>query len=191
MSIFVPWLRSRLFWLLVVLGALTFLVLRGPLQASAPGAGVIKLGASVSAARGQGQTESFSSLSRREGKAELEAASPEATLLLPQRNAAVVPGSEAFNARSWYVPPPAPPVRPAEVVPAAPSAPPLPFAYLGRIGLADGRALYQLLRGEVVLSVAIGETLDRQYHLQSVEGDNLVFEYLPLHVRQRLSMLSQ
>lgn len=90
--------------------------------------------------------------------------------------------AEAFGTRSWVVvpkPAPAPPV-----VVEAPRAPPLPFRYMGQVDDGRGNRTYFLLRGTAPLSVAVGETIDNTYRLESAETGVLHFTYLPLRTRQ-------
>ena len=91
---------------------------------------------------------------------------------------------DLFKGLSWYVPPPAPPPPPPPPPP-KPTAPPLPFAYLGQY-LDGERRLFILNRGDRVLTVAIGDVIDKTYQVDSVSGEQLVFVYLPLSSKQSL-----
>ena len=76
---------------------------------------------------------------------------------------------------SWFIPPPPPP-----------SAPPLPFIYLGKYLEGDSQVLI-LNQGGRVLTVAPGEVLDKNYRIERIEANNVVFTYLPLGTSQTLS----
>ncbi|MNK73169.1 hypothetical protein D3C87_926620 [compost metagenome] len=86
-----------------------------------------------------------------------------------------------FNAKSWYVPPPAPPPAP----PPKPTAPPLPFKYIGKLEEAGGWTIY-LSKGEQSFAVKKGETFDAVYRIDDWENGNLVIVYIPLSIKQYL-----
>ena len=92
----------------------------------------------------------------------------------------------AFGARSWVIVPPPPP--PAPVVVEAPRAPPLPFRYMGQLDDGRGNRTFFLLRGTATLSVAVGDSIDNIYHVDSAEAGILHFTYLPLKARQSLQI---
>jgi hypothetical protein len=88
-------------------------------------------------------------------------------------------GSKAmpiFSAQSWQPPPPSPtPVQAVE-----PEAPPFPYPYLG--GLTDdaGRTAF-FGRGDRVLAVRSGATIDGQYRVDHLDETSMTLTYLPLH----------
>jgi hypothetical protein len=98
---------------------------------------------------------------------------------------------DAFETRSWYVPPPPPPPAPAtpQVVlpPPPPTAPPLPFTFLGQYH-EDDRELILLMRGERMLLVKRGEVIDGSYRVEGIQGRQLNILYLPLGIRQTLDV---
>lgn len=100
------------------------------------------------------------------------------------RRTALKVSNDLFAAQSWYVAPPPPPPRPAVVV--APSAPPLPFAFLGSYARGADKPVFFLTRGEVVLDVRAGDSIDNVYRVEGVENGSLVFTYQPLKQRQSL-----
>jgi hypothetical protein len=57
---------------------------------------------------------------------------------------------------------------------------------MGQIDDGRGQQTFFLARGAAMLSVAVGETIDRTYLLERVEGGALHFTYLPLRERQSL-----
>lgn len=105
-------------------------------------------------------------------------------LLNRSRDMAVT--GDAFGSRSWVVVPPAPP--PAPVVVEAPRAPPLPFRYMGQVDDGRGNRTYFLFRGTATLSVAVGDSIDNIYRLESADTGILHFTYLPLKTRQSLQI---
>ncbi len=96
----------------------------------------------------------------------------------------------AFNATSWYVPPPAPRVvaKPVEVVPPsppAPVAPPLPFTYLGRYGDTASRTII-LSKADRVYTVAVGDVIENTYRLEKLTQGMVHLTYLPMNQEQIL-----
>lgn len=96
---------------------------------------------------------------------------------------------DAFESKSWYVPPPAPPPRPApQARPApVPTAPPLPFTYLGRFQDAASTVIF-LVRGDRLLAVSEGDVIEGTYRIDGIAGATLGFTYLPLNIKQTLSI---
>lgn len=93
---------------------------------------------------------------------------------------------DMFKSRSWYVAPPPKPAGPPPPPP-KPVAPAVPFSYLGRMdGTPDGTLLI-LSSGNRVYTVAVGETIDKVWRLDSDAGSTLRFTYLPLDLPQTLS----
>lgn len=88
-----------------------------------------------------------------------------------------------FASHSWYVPPPPPPVAPPPPPP-PPTAPPFPYTYVGSYAPAGETPVYFLSRGDRVIDARVGERLDGVYDFESVGPDGLVFNYLPLNMRQ-------
>lgn len=97
-----------------------------------------------------------------------------------------------FSAHSWRVaPPPAPaPVRtappPVAAVPPA-VAPALPFEFIGKMDDAQRLRVF-LLRGEKIYTVTVGEVIDGTYRVERIADSEMVLTYLPLNVRQTLSV---
>lgn len=75
-------------------------------------------------------------------------------------------------------PPPPPP---------APSAPPLPFTYLGKLIDGDKREVF-IARGDEHYSVEKGKTIGSEYKIENVTANAISFIYLPLGIRQKLSI---
>ena len=93
----------------------------------------------------------------------------------------------AFNAVSWYVPPPPPPVQ--AVAPPAPTAPPLPFTYIGKYQEADAaHGVVFLAKADRVYTVAEGDVIEGTYSVGKVSGGQIEFTYLPLNINQLLAI---
>jgi hypothetical protein len=116
-------------------------------------------------------------------------APPHLALDRMNRLAHAAPARDPFAPRSWQAmaqedarrnaPPPAPPPPP--------QAPPLPFTYFGK-AVEDGRVTAFLARGENTYVAREGITLDGAYRVDRVDERVIVFTYLPLGMRQELSL---
>ncbi|MBI3562998.1 MAG: hypothetical protein HY080_14905 [Gammaproteobacteria bacterium] len=91
---------------------------------------------------------------------------------------------DIFPSKSWYVAPPPPPPTPTP----APTAPNLPFSFLGKQLDEQGKLTIFLAEGDRVRLVSTGETLDNTYSVDAIENGKLVFTYLPLQIKQYLSI---
>jgi len=103
------------------------------------------------------------------------------------------PLADPFAPTSW-APAPAPPAPvqaaplaavPLVATPPAPSAPPMPFVYIG-LYVDEGRETVMLMKGDQLLLVKQGETIDNVYRLERVTADRIDLTYLPLGMRQSL-----
>lgn len=92
---------------------------------------------------------------------------------------------DLFKAATWYVPPPPPQPPPPPPPPPPPSAPALPFTFLGQV-IEDQRPQFILVRGDRVVTVAVGDSIDKNYRLESLQNGTLTFVYVPLDTRQTL-----
>lgn len=92
------------------------------------------------------------------------------------------------NAFGVYVPP-RPPQQRVQLPPPLPppdvTAPPLPFTYLGRYEDAPSQLAF-LVRGERILSVAVGDVIDNTYRIERVTPSTVELLYLPLNIKQTL-----
>jgi hypothetical protein len=88
---------------------------------------------------------------------------------------------------------PAPSATPASPTAAAPSkppeavAPPMPYRVAGTV-VRDGVPKLLLAKGDAVLSVEEGDTLEGGYRVESIAAAEVTLLYLPLGVRQRLPL---
>ena len=107
---------------------------------------------------------------------------------LEQRQQAA-PARDVFQSKSWYVapPPPKPVPPPPPPPPPPPSAPPLPFQFVGK--LDDGGPIKVFLqRGSRVVTVGVGDVIDSTYRVESITDTQMTLIYLPLDIRQVLSV---
>lgn len=74
-------------------------------------------------------------------------------------------------------PPPPPP---------APVAPSLPYTFLGRMIEDDGTTVF-LSKQDRSYSIKLNGVLDRDYRVDKIDNDQVVFTYLPLNIQQTLS----
>ncbi len=91
-----------------------------------------------------------------------------------------------FAQHSWYVAPPPPPAA-APPPPPEPTAPPFPYTLVGSYAPEGDAPVFFLARGDRVIDAHVGDKLDGVYQLESASGDQLVFVYLPLDIRQNLA----
>lgn len=104
--------------------------------------------------------------------------------------------ADLFAPHSWRVARPAPPVAPiarpaaTPAPPPRPTAPPLPFEFFGKLE-EGGRVLVFLQRGPDVHAVRVGDVIDGTYGVKSIGSTEMVLIYLPLDIRQTLSVGSK
>ncbi len=94
--------------------------------------------------------------------------------------------SALFAGHSWYVAPPPPPPPPPAPPPEA-TAPPFPYTVMGAYAAEGGKTVYFLARGDRVIDAHVGDRLDGVYDFESADAGQLVFNYLPLNIRQPIS----
>jgi hypothetical protein len=125
----------------------------------------------------------------RVGRAQAQPAAPTPTReARPASDRVVAPTHAAalFAQHSWYVaPPPSPPPPPPP--PPEPTAPPLPYTFVGSYAPQGEAPVFFLERGDRVLDAHVGDKLDGVYQFESANGDQLVFVYLPLNIRQNVA----
>jgi hypothetical protein len=114
-------------------------------------------------------------------------ASGEKTLFaqLPEREALGRRSGELFPSQSW-APPPRPAPAAAAAPPPAPTPPPMPYRVAGGV-VHDGVAHVVLAKGDRVLTVRPGDTLDDGYRVESVGPQGVTLVYLPLNAPQLLA----
>lgn len=123
-----------------------------------------------------------------------DAQTAQAQIELPRR-AASTSKRDVFAPHTW-TPPPVPPAKPKPppelhgppAPPPAPAPPPLTLVYLGQLDVPGEATVYYLAQGERVHAVALGDTIDGVWRLVEREPGGLALLYLPLNVRQLLSL---
>jgi len=88
-----------------------------------------------------------------------------------------------FATHSWYVPPPPPPPV-APPPPPPPQAPPFPYTFVGSYAPSGEQPVYFLAKADRVIDAHLGDRLDGVYVFESADSGVLVFNYLPLNIRQ-------
>lgn len=89
---------------------------------------------------------------------------------------------DMFAAKSWHVDPPAP------KIPVRPMAPPLPFVFIGKMIDSDGKVVVFLSQQGRIHTVSEGDTINGNYHVDSVKAPWMTLTYLPLKTRQTLQI---
>jgi hypothetical protein len=102
---------------------------------------------------------------------------------LPARAPLGRPRGEIFSAPPAPRPP-APVVQPAAP---APSAPPMPYRVAGTV-THDGVSKVVLAKGDAILPVEKGDTLEGGYRVEAIGADEITLVYTPLGVRERLTL---
>ena len=95
----------------------------------------------------------------------------------PRTPASAASEPPLFAVQSWQPPPPPSPPREA---PAEPVAPPFPYSYMG--GLSDDRGRTAFFnRGDRVLAVRAGETVDGAFRVDHLDETSMTVTYVPLN----------
>lgn len=97
--------------------------------------------------------------------------------------------NDLFAAKSWQppAPPSPPPPKPVAIAPPAPTAPALPFKYIGK--MIDGNTtIIFLAKQDQDYSVKAGDIIEDVYRVDQVHDDAIGFTYLPLDIKQVLSI---
>jgi len=105
---------------------------------------------------------------------------------LPSREAMGRPAGEPFGANVRPPPPSRAAVAPA---PVAPSAPPMPYRIAGLM-VQDGAAQVVLAKGDRVITVREGDTLDDGYKVEAIKPDGVTLIYVPMNHRETLPLVS-
>ncbi|MCB5186032.1 hypothetical protein LG201_12530 [Methylobacillus gramineus] len=94
-----------------------------------------------------------------------------------------VQSADLFKSHSWYVPP----VKTAsELAPPAPVAPEPAFAYMGKLEDGPEGTVILLASTTRLYSIAIGDTIERQWRLDKEDANSLQLTYLPLNLGKTL-----
>jgi hypothetical protein len=90
-----------------------------------------------------------------------------------------------FAPHSWHVEPPPAPLPPPPPPP-APTAPPLPYSYVGQYTPQGDATVYFLANADRVIDAHLGDQIDGIYTFESADANQLIFNYMPLNIRQSL-----
>jgi hypothetical protein len=111
-----------------------------------------------------------------------QAAEPPArNFTLPERDSIGKPSGALFSRQG---PADAAPMR--EQVAVKPMAPPMPYRVAGQL-VQDGALHTVLARGDAILTVREGDTLDGGYRVEAIHADRVTLVYLPLDMRQDIA----
>jgi len=106
---------------------------------------------------------------------------------LPGRPLMSKPHGDVFAAWSWAPPATAP--QPAVQVFTQPAPPPVPYRFVGHL-THDGTKQHFVMKGDVLVPVNEGETLDGVYRVEALTADEITLLYVPLGLRTRLALAS-
>jgi hypothetical protein len=116
-----------------------------------------------------------------------QAARGEAVRLdLLKRSEQAAAGRDLFASTTPPSPPAPPPPPPPP--PPKPMAPPLPLTSMGKLETAGEPTIYYLQEGDSVHSVIVGDTINAQYRVESVDKGVMELTYLPLKSKQTLNV---
>jgi hypothetical protein len=102
------------------------------------------------------------------------------------RSADASMSEDLFTTHTWRVlPPPPPPPPPAP--PPVPTAPPFPYTFVGAYTAENAKTVFFLSHADRVIDAHVGDRIDGVYDFESADAGQLVFNYLPLNIRQSLS----
>ncbi len=103
---------------------------------------------------------------------------------LPDRVPLGEPRAALFGSHTWQ--PPAPKVGAA---PAAPAVPAMPYRFAGKL-LQEGKLQVFLAKGDEVVPIRQGETLDGAYRVESIGEAQITLLYLPLKHKESIPVNS-
>jgi hypothetical protein len=114
-----------------------------------------------------------------------EAAKPAPVAALPRREPLGKPAGQPFRAQSWELPAPK-----AAAQSVAPLRPPVPYRVAGTVTYAAMPEIV-LVKGNRVVLVREGDTLDDGYKVDEVGPDHVTLVYLPSGSVERLPVASR
>ena len=89
---------------------------------------------------------------------------------------------DVFEAKSWYMPPPASKIKPVPV------APPFPFAFIGKMKDEGARATVFLERQNRIYLVHEGDAIEGNYRVDTIKAPLMTLTYLPLDIKQTVQI---
>ncbi|KAF3996039.1 hypothetical protein [Glaciimonas immobilis] len=106
------------------------------------------------------------------------------SLALPKRaELDQVSKNNLFAATDWTPPLPPAPAPPKAAPAPPPQAPPMPYSFVGMLEDRTKPTAF-LAKGEALLIVSAGDTLDGNYHVDTVSSREIALTYLPLNQKQ-------
>lgn len=163
---------ARARWL--VLGTLLVVALSVTLGADRQGSGVTE----VVAASVPKHRAATSAVSADAGSAQMDL-----TRMSRLTKTATTEEADLFGVHSWQPVPP--PSRPAPAP--RPTAPPLPFVYLGKMTEGGAVTVFLSQQGRPHI-VKAGDTIERTYRVEAIADKAVTLTYLPLDIKQQLSI---
>lgn len=109
-------------------------------------------------------------------------------LTLPDRSPLGESRTGLFSSHSWQ----SPASRSAAIVaasPVTPDPPPMPYRFAGTL-VQDGKLQVLLAKGDAVIPVQEGETIDGEYRVDSIGEDQITLTYLPLKKKEVIPFFS-
>jgi hypothetical protein len=106
---------------------------------------------------------------------------------LPDRIPLSAQRGDLFGTHSWQ--PPAPKVDAGSAAPVASAAPSMPYKFAGKL-LQDGKLQIFLSKGDAVVAIQEGDTLDGAYRVESIEEAQITLLYLPLKRKETIPVSS-
>jgi hypothetical protein len=106
---------------------------------------------------------------------------------LPDRTSLSAQRGDLFGTHSWQPPAPKVDAGPAALV--APAVPSMPYKFAGKL-LQDGKLQIFLSKGDAVVAIQEGDTLDGAYRVESIEEAQITLLYLPLKRKETIPVSS-
>ena len=109
-------------------------------------------------------------------------------LTLPDRSPFGESRTGLFSSHSWQ----SPASRSAAISaasPVTPGPPPMPYRFAGTL-VQDGKLQVLLAKGDAVIPVQEGETIDGEYRVDSIGEDQITLTYLPLKKKEVIPFFS-
>ena len=109
-------------------------------------------------------------------------------LTLPDRSPLGESRTGLFTSHSWQ----SPASRSAAIVagsPVTPGPPPMPYRFAGTL-VQDGKLQVLLAKGDALIPVQEGETIDGGYRVESIGEDQITLTYLPLKKKEVIPFFS-
>ena len=106
---------------------------------------------------------------------------------LPDRMPLSAQRGDLFGTHSWQ--PQAPKIGAAPAASAAPTVPSMPYKFAGKL-LQDGKLQIFLSKGDAVVAIQEGDTLDGAYRVESIEEAQITLLYLPLKRKETIPVSS-